>query len=88
MAKKVTVKKLSVRDKYPNHPYNHDQKPASQRVGNKVRWETFATREEAEKCAAWALQEAQIKFEMGYDAGYCSPGSITEKDGKFEVCIL
>lgn len=78
-----------IRAEYPNHPRNHSERPISERGGCKVRWETFATREEAEKVSKWAIVEAEIKSRMGYDSGYCSPGSIEEKKtGVYEVCIL
>lgn len=77
----------SIRKKYPDHPPSHGQTPVSQRSGNKVGWETFATKGEAEKCAEWARTEAEIKLAMGYDFGYCSPGSIREVENGFEVCL-
>lgn len=90
MAKKKLKTKPSVRDNYPNHPRDHGGKAIRSRSSatNRVRWETFATIPEAEKCAEWAKVEAQIKYEMGYDAGYCSPGSIAKTEHGFEVCIL
>ena len=85
---KVKTKVKSVRDEYPNHPMNHGHVPQSQRGGCKVRWETYESREEAEAVAKWATVEAEIKMRQGYDAGYCSPGSVRAVEGGFEVCIL
>lgn len=86
--KKAKSKTPSIRDEYPNHPSNHDQKPVSRRGGCKVYWETFATRAEAEIASKWAIVEAEIRERQGYDSGYCSPGSITEVKDGFEVCFL
>jgi len=63
--------------------------PAAQdlRSGCKVSWMTYDKREDAEACSEAAHWNAAIKWDLGYDFGYCSPGSITEKDGRFEVCI-
>jgi len=84
----IKPKPPSVRDDYPDHPRDHGVTPVSQRGGCKVRWETFATREQAETVARWAETEAEIKFRQGYDAGYQSPGSIRQTADGFEVCIL
>jgi hypothetical protein len=48
---------------------------------------------DAKACARAAKQNAVIKLGLGYDFGFCSPGSIRRMDegsdyeGKFEVCI-
>lgn len=86
--KKSKSRPPSIRDEYPDHPREHGHKPVAARSGNKVRWETYATRAEAEAVAKWAETEAEIKFRQGYDAGYCAPGSITKVIGGYEVCIL
>ncbi len=78
----------SIRDQYPAHPINHNENPVASRGGCKVRWETFATLEEAQRVKAWALVEAEIRERQGYDSGYCSPGSITKVEKGYEVCIL
>lgn len=78
----------SVRDEYPDHPREHGETPVSRRGGCKVYWETFATREEAQRAAAWAFVEAEIRERQGYDSGFCSPGSIDEVADGFEVCFL
>lgn len=88
MAKAKPKKAPSIRDEYPDHPINHDQKPVSQRGGCKVRWETYATEAEAKIVQKWAIVEAEIKRRQGYDSGYCSPGSIRKVENGFEVCIL
>jgi hypothetical protein len=59
------------------------------RCGCKVGWRTYDTLEDAEKCAEAARWNARIKEDLGYDFGYCAPGSITKvSDGSgYEVCI-
>lgn len=58
------------------------------RVGNKVSWLIYAKREDAEKASKAAKHNAVIQAGLGYDFGYCAPGSIdTLADGRFEVCI-
>ncbi len=84
---KKTKKTPSIRDEYPDHPSNYDCKPVAQRSGNKVGWATFATKEEAERVAAWATVEAEIKARQGFDFGYQCPGSIREVAGGYEVCL-
>jgi hypothetical protein len=62
------------------------------RVGCKVSWHYYATKEEAEACAVIAQHNAAVDRGNGYDHGYCSPGSITGPDhqtwkpGLWEVC--
>ncbi|HEY1859683.1 MAG TPA: hypothetical protein VGG61_04980 [Gemmataceae bacterium] len=55
--------------------------------GNKVGWRTYSTRTEAEACADAARHNAAHRQQLGYDFGYCSPGSIENRDGRFRVCI-
>jgi hypothetical protein len=68
------------------------------RVGCKVSWVYYKTREEASVAAGIARHNAVIDSSMGYDFGYCSPGSISapeqlmfpadsEYHGLYEVCI-
>lgn len=76
--------------------------PKSTRTGCKVSWLYYETREEAEKCAEAARHNGHYYASLGYDFGYCAPGSITqmpaihepgkawmgeERAGLFEVCI-
>ena len=61
--------------------------PVDQRGGCKVGWLTYATESEAEAASAWAITEAQSKAELGYDFGYCAPGSIAKVAKGFEVCM-
>jgi hypothetical protein len=68
----------------------------SQRVGCKVYWMTYATLEEAKIAQAWAIKEAEYRYSLGYDSGWCVPGGINEQraaedcklKGGFEVCFL
>jgi hypothetical protein len=56
--------------------------------GCKVGWRIYAKRSDARKCATAAQHNARIAASLGYDFGYCSPGSIDEtEDGRFRVCI-
>lgn len=57
------------------------------RVGCKVSWLLYATREEAEKAGVAANHNAEIDERNGYDFGFCVPGAITQVEGGFEVCI-
>lgn len=71
------------RERYMAYP------PAEKiRCGCKVSWHTYATKAEAEACAEAARHNARIDSALGYDFGYCCPGSIGEnRDGTFTVCI-
>lgn len=62
------------------------------RSGCKVGWRYYDRLIDAKACSRAAKHNAKIKAELGYDFGYCCPGSILQmKDGpyagKFEVCI-
>ena len=66
----------------------------SLRVGCKVGWRYYDREIDAKYCAKAAVHNAKIKSELGYDFGYCSPGSIRKIDadgseyaGMYEVCI-
>ena len=69
--------------------------PLEQRSGCKVSWLYYDSREEAETAARAAVHNARISESLGYDFGYCSPGSIDPvpestvdvRKGKWEVCI-
>ena len=86
--KRKTQKPKSIRDNYPNHPASHGVPTIRRRGGCKVYWDIVATEEQAKKVREWALVEAEIKEQQGYDSGYCSPGSIEKVKDGFEVCIL
>ena len=73
--------------KRPRITYAEVPEPLSRRQGCKVGWLVYATREEAEVASKAAIYNAKIDASMGYDFGYCCPGSITQlKDGTWEVC--
>lgn len=80
MAKKPSKKTRADFRDYP--------KPDDYRTGCKVGWRIYRDRADAEACATAAKHNAEIQASLGYDFGYCSPGSIdTLPDGRFEVCI-
>lgn len=59
--------------------------------GCKVGWRYFRDKADAEAYAALQNEMRPLQEQLGYDWGYCWPGSITErkdKEGKveFEVC--
>lgn len=62
------------------------------RSGCKVGWRYYATEAEAKICAVIAKHNAIRDRELGYDHGYCSPGTITAPDKQnfrpdlWEVC--
>lgn len=63
------------------------------RSGCKVSWYYYATKEEAEAAAKIARHNADIDESLGYDFGYCWPGTIYGPDeqkfkpGLWEVCV-
>lgn len=60
----------------------------SERSGGKVGWKTYATQADATAAAKVATRDAARQARLGYDFGYCSPGSITRlNNGTFEVCV-
>ena len=62
--------------------------PIRSESGCKVGWNFYATQEEAKACAAWAEAEGRYKASLGYDFGYCTPGSIARQaDGTYKVTI-
>lgn len=77
---KMRASKKDARMSYP--------KEDDLRVGCKVSWYIYSNRKDAEACAKAAKHNAVIQANLGYDFGYCSPGSIeTLDDGRFEVCL-
>ncbi len=62
------------------------------RVGCKVQWQYYATEEEAKAASEIARHNSEIDRSLGYDFGYCSPGSIYlvmeegRYKGLYEVC--
>lgn len=65
------------------------------RSGAKVGWRYYDREIDAKACAKAAKHNAIIKLGLGYDFGYCCPGSIrkvplhgcTMYVGKYEVCV-
>ncbi len=57
------------------------------RSGCKVCWKTYATEDEAKVASLYAIAEAQHNLAMGYDFGFCSPGSIDKVVDGYEVCF-
>ena len=72
-----------IKEKYVPCPH----KPVSTRGGCKVGWATYATQEEADDVSAWANKEGHRKSRLGYDFGYCSPGTIEKVPDGYEVCL-
>ena len=66
--------------------FNYPQ-PEEYDGGCKVGWYIYSNRDDAERAAKIAIKEARYKLNLGYDFGYQSPGSISEVDGKFRVCV-
>jgi hypothetical protein len=61
--------------------------PVKVRVGAKVAWEAYATREEAVEAAEQIKEQAATDAKRGYDFGLCTPGEITgpDEEGLFWV---
>lgn len=61
-------------------------KPLKMDVGCKIIRRTYATEDEAKKCAAIAAEEREEQLRQGFDFGYCWPSTITkDKAGTFTV---
>ena len=82
-------RKTSSRPKF--RPYPQEQ---GYRGGCKVAWHYYDKLEDAQAASKAAIHNAQIQWDLGYDFGYCSPGSIRRMDnpsipnhGRYEVCI-
>jgi len=76
--------------KYDYKPYpKHD----GLRSGCKVSWYYYKDRADADAAAIVARHNALIQQELGYDFGYCWPGSVhpahenSKHAGLWEVCI-
>ena len=73
--------------------YKPYPEPDGIRVGCKVMWNYYRDRKAAEECSKAAEYNAHIQRDLGYDFGYCSPGSIrtahesSEYAGMWEVCL-
>lgn len=78
------------RQKQPT--FDYPQYSAS-RGGCKVGWLYYVSEEAANRAAEVAKAEARYKEGLGYDFGYCCPGSIRKLEQYqdlgpcFEVCI-
>ena len=66
------------------------------RTGMKVSWLYYDNEADARKASEAAIHNGRIDAGLGYDFGYCSPGSIRAPDahpygpeyaGLWEVCI-
>lgn len=80
-------------NKFKNYP-----EPAATRGGCKVSWNYYKTEEEARACSAAAAWNRDIKADLGYDFGYCWPGTVKliggesaygdpQYAGLWEVCL-
>jgi hypothetical protein len=68
---------------YMDYPSNY----VALRSGAKVGWRTYATMEDAEKCAAAAKHNARIQESYGYDFGFQAPGEIRKVPAGYEVTL-
>jgi len=67
-----------------SYPENHIKKENGYNVG----WLTYASREDAEKCAKAARSNADYLSSKGFHYGYSCPGEILEtSEGHFRVVI-
>ncbi len=72
----------------PKYDYHDYPKWDDLRTGCKVGWRIYKSIDDARKCTRAAEHNANIQASLGYDFGYCLPGSITKlEDGRYEVCI-
>ena len=78
------------------HVYLDYPKADGTRTGINVSWKYYKSRDDARDASMAAVHNARIQEGLGYDFGYCSPGSIEEVGsnrgmpeyvGMFEVCI-
>lgn len=77
-----------MKTKKPKYDFRPYPEPVRTRSGAKVGWNYYTDKTAAEECSAAAQHNAGIKWELGYDFGYCSPGSIKKLDsGEYEVCL-
>jgi hypothetical protein len=64
-------------------------RPLEERGGCKVSWYVYATKEDCEAVKSWVQARAIRRWNDGYDAGYLSPGAISQRgDGKWEIVVL
>ena len=59
----------------------------SMRSGFKVGWRTYATEEQAERCAYVAVVNGMLKEQQGFDFGYLTPGDTAKVADGYEVVI-
>lgn len=75
-----------------SNPYGADYPaPEFRRNGCKVSWLYYEDRTQAEQAAKLAIEAGHKAADLGYDFGYCVPGTTRECEGDikglFEVCI-
>jgi len=82
----MKTRKIKVKGKtYVYHDYPPEQ---GSRSGCKVGWLIYDRLEDATAAAAAAAHNAENQWALGYDFGYCSPGTVRVLDnGQFQVCI-
>lgn len=73
------------------YDYKRLPEPVKVRSGIKVGWYYYADEETAKKAGVLARHNAEIDANLGYDFGYCAPGSVRliregEYAGLWEVC--
>jgi hypothetical protein len=75
-------------------PYERYPEPQARRSGCKVGWYYYSDKADADKCAVVARRDAERQLDIGYDFGYCWPGTVRQVPedheqhaGLYEVCI-
>ena len=82
------MRTIATKRKHPKHDWAKYPDPDDSRTGCKVGWYIYRNKSDADACSKAAQHNAVIQASLGYDFGYCCPGSITTlDDGRFEVCI-
>ena len=85
---------MAAKPRKKKYDYRSYPKEDNLRSGCKVGWYYYRKREDAELASEVARHNAAIQWELGYDFGYCSPGSIRWIEdewgpaykGMWEVC--
>lgn len=63
-------------------------KPIDVRSGCKVSWAIYEREEDARAKSKFAIREAELCEELGYDFGYMTPGDVRQlSNGHWEVVL-
>jgi hypothetical protein len=63
------------------------ERPIRTESGNKVGWEIYRTKTAADLRAKSAKRQAVLRSRQGYDFGYQTPGSVSEVEDGWRVCV-